>query len=84
MAAVFARALDRLGHSINLTTRNRELARAALESHPYAVIETAGDERAVVCSGTICLAPVSTPDAVKEAIREATQARAPGARGAPM
>ena len=80
MAAVFARALDRLGHAIKVTTQNRELARAALEAHPYAVIETAGDERAVVCSGTICLAPVSTPDAVKQAIREATQTRAPGAR----
>ena len=80
MAAVFARALDRLGHAIKVTTQNRELARAALEAHPYAVIETAGVERAVVCSGTICLAPVSTPDAVKQAIREATQTRAPGAR----
>ena len=76
MAAVFARALDRLGHAIKVTTTNRDLARAALEAHPYAVIETAGDERAVVCSGTICLAPVSTPEAVKEAIREATQTRA--------
>jgi hypothetical protein len=76
MAAVFARALDRLGHAIKVTTTNRDLALAALEAHPYAVIETAGDDRAVVCSGTICLAPVSTPDAVKEAIREATQTRA--------
>jgi uncharacterized protein YyaL (SSP411 family) len=79
MAAVFARALDRLPHAIKVTTRNRELARAALDAHPYAVIETAGDERAVVCSGTICLAPVSTPDALIQAIREATEARAPGA-----
>jgi uncharacterized protein len=76
MAAIFARALDRLGHAIKVTTTNRDLARAALEAHPYSVIETAGDDRAVVCSGTICLAPVSTPDAVREAIREATQARA--------
>jgi uncharacterized protein len=84
MAAVFARALDRLPHAVKVTTRNRDLARAAVEAHPYAVIETGGDERAVVCSGTICLAPVSTQDAVREAIREATQARAPGAGGAPV
>jgi uncharacterized protein YyaL (SSP411 family) len=76
MAAVFARALDRLGHAIKVTTTNRDLALAALAAHPYAVIEYAGDERAVVCSGTICLAPVSTPGAVKDAIREATQTRA--------
>ena len=76
MAAVFGRALDRLGHAIKVTTTNRDLARAALAAHPYAVIETAGDERAVVCSGTICLAPVSTPGAVMDAIREATQTRA--------
>jgi len=84
MAAVFSRALDRMGHALKVTTTNRELARAALEAHPYAVIETAGDERAVVCSGTICLAPVSTAEALKEAIREATQTRAPGARRAPI
>ena len=80
MAAVFAQALDRLGHAIKVTTTNRDLARAALEAHPYAVIESAGDERAVVCSGTICLAPVSIPDELKEAIREASQTRAPGPR----
>jgi uncharacterized protein YyaL (SSP411 family) len=76
MAAVFARALDRLPHAIKVTTRNVELARAARAAHPYAVIDPTGDERAVVCVGTICLAPVSTPDAVKDAIREASQARA--------
>ena len=76
MAAVFARALDRLPHAIKVTTRNPELARAAQAAHPYAVIEPTGDQRAVVCVGTICLAPVSRPDAVKEAIREASQARA--------
>ena len=75
-AAVFARALDRLPHAIKVTTKNPELARAAVAAHPYAVIDPSGDQRAVVCAGTICLAPVSTPDAVKEAIREASQARA--------
>jgi uncharacterized protein YyaL (SSP411 family) len=79
MAAVFARALDRLPHSIKVTTRNRELAAAAKVAHPYAVIEHGGDDRAIVCSGQICLAPVTSPDAVKEAIREATHTRAPGA-----
>ena len=78
MAAVFARALDRLGHTIKVTTKNHELALAARAAHPYAVIDPSGDDRAVVCVGTICLAPVSTPGAVKDAIKEATQARAPG------
>ena len=83
MAAVFARALDRLAHAVKVTTKNPELARAARAAHPYAVIDPDGDQRAVVCSGQICLAPVSTPDAVREAIKEASQARAPGARRAP-
>ncbi|HSS61468.1 MAG TPA: DUF255 domain-containing protein [Candidatus Limnocylindrales bacterium] len=76
MAAVFGRALDRLSHAIKVTTRNPALADAARAAHPYAVIDPNGDERAVVCVGTICLAPVSTPHAVAEAIRDAS----PGAR----
>jgi uncharacterized protein YyaL (SSP411 family) len=76
MAAVFARALDRLPHAIKVSTRNAELARAARAAHPYVVIDPNGDERAVVCVGTICLAPVSTPTAVAEAIREAIATRA--------
>ncbi|TMD97111.1 MAG: thioredoxin domain-containing protein [Chloroflexi bacterium] len=77
MAAVFARALDRLGRDpIKVTTKNRELAHAALAAHPYAVIDPSGDQRAVVCVGTICLAPVSTPGAVRDAIKEATTTRA--------
>jgi len=76
MAAVFARALDRMHHAIKVTTANPELARAAVLAHPYAVIDPAGDRRAVVCAGTICLAPVSTPDAVTEAIQEADKTRA--------
>jgi len=83
MAAIFARALDRLAHAVKVTTKNPELARAARAAHPYAVIDPEGDQRAVVCAGQICLAPVSTPDAVREAIKEASQARAPGARRAP-
>ena len=76
MAAVFARALDRNQHAVKVTTKNPALSRAALAAHPYAVIDPMGDERAVVCSGTICLAPVSTPDAVKVAIQEATKTSA--------
>jgi uncharacterized protein YyaL (SSP411 family) len=76
MAAVFARALDRLRYAIKVTTKNRELARAALRAHPYAVIDSSGDDRAVVCSGTICLAPVTAPEAMAEAIQEAIKARA--------
>jgi uncharacterized protein YyaL (SSP411 family) len=76
MAAVFARALDRLRHTVKVSTGNATLARAAHLAHPYAVIEPNDDDRAVVCVGTICLAPVSTPAAISEAIREARQARA--------
>jgi len=76
MAAVFGRALDRLGYALKVSTKNPELARAAVAAHPYAVIDPSGDERAVVCAGTICLAPVSTPTELAEAIREASRTRA--------
>ena len=76
MAAVFARALDRLSHVIKVSTGNEMLARAAVLADPYAVIDPTQDDRAVVCVGTICLAPVSTPAALGEAILEARQARA--------
>jgi uncharacterized protein YyaL (SSP411 family) len=76
MAAIFARALDRLRRPIKVSTANPELVRAALFAHPYVVIEPNGDKRAVVCVGTICLAPVSTPAGVAEAIQEALKARA--------
>jgi uncharacterized protein YyaL (SSP411 family) len=76
MAAVFARAQDRLSQTVKVSTRNQELARAAQLAHPYAVIDPHGDDRAVVCIGTICLAPVSTPEQVAEAIGEARRARA--------
>jgi uncharacterized protein YyaL (SSP411 family) len=76
MASVFARALDRLRHTVKVSTGNAQLARAALLAHPYAVIEPNDDDRAVVCVGTICLAAVSTPAAVGEAIQEASQTRA--------
>ncbi len=76
MASVFARAADRLRHGIKVSTGNAALARAALLAHPYVVIEPNDDARAVVCVGTICLAPVSTPAAIGEAIQEARQTRA--------
>lgn len=76
MAAVFARALDRVRQPIKVSTRNPELARAAVLAHPYVVIDPSGDDRAVVCVGTICLAPVSTTTAVGEALQEASEARA--------
>jgi len=76
MAAVFARALDRTQHVIKVSTGNAELARAAVLAHPYVVLDPNGDDRAVVCVGTICLAPVSTHAAIGEAIQEARQARA--------
>jgi uncharacterized protein YyaL (SSP411 family) len=71
MAAVYARALDRTRRPVKVTTGSEELARAFVLALPYAVVEPSDDERAVVCVGTICLAPVSTPESVEEAIREA-------------
>jgi uncharacterized protein len=76
MAAIFARAMDRQRHQIKVSTGSPELARAAVLAHPYAVIDPNGEKRAVVCVGTMCLAPVSTPTAVGEAIQEAAKARA--------
>ena len=76
MAAVFARALDRMRQPIKVSTGNPQLVRAAVLAHPYAVIDPNGDQRAVVCVGTICLAPVSTEAAVGDALQEAANARA--------
>ena len=76
MAAAFARALDRQRKPIKVSSGNAELVRAARLAHPYVVIDPNGDSRAVVCVGTICLAPVSTPAALEEAIQEASKARA--------
>ncbi len=76
MAAVFARAADRLGPPLKVATGSEELARAAVLAHPYAVVEPSDDRRAVVCVGTICLAPVTTPSALSEAMHEAASTRA--------
>ncbi|MGH7904912.1 MAG: thioredoxin domain-containing protein [Candidatus Dormibacteraceae bacterium] len=68
MAASFARALDRiLAPAVKVTTANRELARTALLADPHAVIEP-GDQRAVVCVGTECLAPADTPDQLRRSL----------------
>ena len=75
-AAVFARALDRLPYALKVTTKDAALTAAARDAHPYVVIDPHGDHRAVVCSGQICLAPVSTPDALKDAIEQALSTRA--------
>ena len=71
MAAVFARALDRTRLQVKVSTGSEDLARAAVNAHPYAVIEPTPDQRAVVCAGTICLAPVTSAAAVGETIQEA-------------
>jgi len=76
MAAVFARAADRLRRPLKVTTGSEELARAAVLAHPYAVVEPSDDQRAVVCAGTICLAPVTTTGALSEALQEAASTRA--------
>ncbi len=82
MAAVFARALDRTRYAVKVSTANPELAHAAVAAHPYAVIDPSGGKNAVVCVGTICLAPVSTADAVVEAMKEAGAMQAPSAHSA--
>jgi uncharacterized protein YyaL (SSP411 family) len=84
MAAVFARALDRTETALKITTASRALARAAVLAHPYAVIDPHGDERALVCLGTVCLAPVSTATEVAEAVRAATSAGTPASRNPPL
>jgi uncharacterized protein YyaL (SSP411 family) len=77
MAATFARALDRLPHEITVSTGSPALAQAAILAHPYAVVNREGrEDRAIVCSGTICLAPVTTASEVAEAIKEASTTRA--------
>jgi len=62
MAAVYARAVDRvLSPSVKVTSSNPELVRAALAANPYVVTEP-GDGRAIVCVGTECYAPTDSRD----------------------
>jgi uncharacterized protein YyaL (SSP411 family) len=72
MAAVYARALDRVVHQpVKLTTLDPDLPRALLAAYPYAVIERAGDERGVLCVGTTCLAPTGSADELVSALTAA-------------
>jgi uncharacterized protein YyaL (SSP411 family) len=69
MAAVFARALDRVRREpVKVTSRRRDSTRAAALTYPYAVVEDGGDERAVICIGTTCLQPLATPEDVVDAL----------------
>jgi uncharacterized protein len=69
MAAGWARAYDRyLGEPVKVTTGSAELARAVLNLRPYAVIEPSTDQRAVICLGTLCLAPVSDLEGLRQAL----------------
>ncbi|MBO0684174.1 MAG: thioredoxin domain-containing protein [Candidatus Dormibacteraeota bacterium] len=69
MAAVFARALDRVTREqVKVTTRSRDAVRAAAQVYPYLVTEEDGDGRTVVCIGTTCLQPMSSPEEVAQAL----------------
>jgi uncharacterized protein YyaL (SSP411 family) len=71
MAAVFARALDRvLREPVKVSSTDPDLLRAAALAYPYAVTERGGDERAVVCIGTACLQPVATAAEVERALAQ--------------
>ena len=71
MAAGWARAYDRyLGDPVKVTTGNADLVRAALLLKPYAVIEPSTDQRAIVCLGTLCLAPVGDREGLTRALTE--------------
>jgi uncharacterized protein YyaL (SSP411 family) len=75
MAAVFARALDRVRREpVKLTTMDAELPRALLAAYPYAVIERAGDERAVLCVGTTCLPPTRDAEELTRSLTAAVRA----------
>ena len=77
MAAVFARALDRvLREPVKVTTTDEALSRAALAAYPYAVIERSGDDTAVICIGTTCLAPTRSVVELTERLGQAVAARA--------
>ena len=77
MAAVFARALDRLlREPVKVTTRNETMSQAALAVYPYAVVDRSGDEAAVVCIGTTCLAPTRSVEVLSERLGQAVVARA--------
>jgi uncharacterized protein YyaL (SSP411 family) len=73
MAAVFARALDRVRREpVKVTSTRRDSTRAAALTYPYAVVEEGGDERAVICIGTTCLQPLATPEDVVDVLNAQT------------
>jgi uncharacterized protein YyaL (SSP411 family) len=77
MAAVFARALDRLlREPVKVTTLDEGLSRAALAAYPYAVVERAGDDAAVVCVGTTCQSPTRDPAQLAQTLSQLVAARA--------
>jgi uncharacterized protein YyaL (SSP411 family) len=76
MAAVFARALDRvLREPVKVTTTDGGLTRAALAAYPYAVIERGGGDAAVVCIGTTCLNPTRDADELARHLGQAVVTR---------
>jgi uncharacterized protein YyaL (SSP411 family) len=73
MAAVFARALDRVRREpVKVTSTRRDSTRAAALTYPYTVVEEGGDERAVICIGTTCLQPLATPEDVVDVLNAQT------------
>ena len=69
MAAGWARAYDRYLHeAVKVTTGSPELAREALAINPYAVIEPGPRGQAIVCLGTLCLAPVRDAESLRAAL----------------
>jgi uncharacterized protein YyaL (SSP411 family) len=82
MAASFARAYDRyLKPALKVTTGVPELARMAVATYPYAVIEPSVEKRAIVCVGTECLAPLTSGDALHEAVAGAAYRASPRKQG---
>ena len=78
MAASFARAYDRyLKPAVKVTTGEPALARTALATYPYAVIEPSVEKRVIVCVGTECLAPVTTAGALGEVVAAAAYRAGP-------
>jgi hypothetical protein len=71
LAAVFARALDRLGRPpVKVETGDAALARTALAANPYAVVVLTDRPDAVVCVGTTCFAPTREPSEVETLVRK--------------
>ena len=76
MAAGWARAYDRyLKEPLKVTTGDAGMARVALQISPYAVIEPGSTDRAIVCRGTLCLAPVTSSAELAAILREAPLVR---------